>query len=360
MSTPPRTSARRVARLTPTAGISIVVALVLGVLAVRVFDAAHRPLSWAAAAVVVAVVLDPIVDRLAVHIKRVPAVLLCFVVAGAGVLGVAYVVFDDLDQAMGRLETAAPQAAERIEERDDRVGQISRDLHLGERIDDAVLALRGRVGSGGEVIRSTALSAPAYLVGAILTVFLMSYGPRIGASALEQLPEERRGRSNAVLTRAANRARSAAILTVADALVVGALVSVVAALLDLPAPAALGVLAALFAVLPHLGIVLGSIPLLLLALGLESGVAAAAIGIGAVALQAFDTIVVRKRIDRTVHLGLLTPWVVVLLANDVYGVGAAAYGLAFALFGLAVLDELSIDDAPSDGDTPGALAMEPA
>ena len=38
----------------------------------RVFVAAHRPLSWAVAAVAAAVLLDPIVDRLAVHIRRVP------------------------------------------------------------------------------------------------------------------------------------------------------------------------------------------------------------------------------------------------------------------------------------------------
>lgn len=357
----PRTSPRRqVARLTPAGGIAIVASLVLGLVALDVFAAAHRPLSWAAAAVVVAVFLDPIVDRLALRIKRFPAVLLCFLIAGAVVVGTAYVVFDDLDQAMNRLQEVAPEAADRIEARDDRVGQLSRDLRLGDRIDDAVEGLRGRVGTGDEVIKSTALTAPAYLVGAILTVFLMSYGPRIGGAALEQLPERRRRGVDATLTRAANRARTAAIFTLADALVVGAIVSLVAALLDLPAPAALGVLAALFAVLPYLGIILGSVPLLLLALGLESGLSAALIGIGAIGLQALDALFIRRRINRSVHLGLLAPWVVVLLANDVYGVGAAAYGLAYALFGLAVLDELAADDHPSDGDTPGALAASPA
>lgn len=348
------------ARLTPAAGVSIIAALVLGLVAIRVFRAAHRPLSWAAAALVVAVFLDPIVDRLAERIKRVPAVLLCFLVAGGLVLGTAYAVIDDLDQAMTRLEEAAPEAAAEIESRDDRVGQIARDLHLVVRVDDAIEALQGRVGSGSEVITSTALTAPAYLVGAILTVFLMSYGPRMGAAALEQLPERRRRGVDVVLTRAANRARNAAIFTAAHALFVGAVVSVVAFLLDIPAPAALGVLAAIFAVLPHLGIVLGSVPLLLLALGLSSGVSAALVGVGAIGLQVFDSAVVRKRIDRSVHLGLLVPWVVALLANDVYGVGAAVYGLAMALFGLAVLDEMSTNDAPSDGDTPGALATSPA
>jgi predicted PurR-regulated permease PerM len=346
---------RRTIRLSPAAGVSLVAAAVLGWLAVRTFVAAHRPLSWAAAAVVAAVLLDPVVDRLAVHIKRVPAVLLCFLVAGGAVLGVAYLVFDDLDRAVGRLQEAAPGAAERIEARDDQVGDFARDLDLVTRVNDAVKGLEDRVGTGGDVIKSTALTAPTYLVGAILTVFLMSYGPTIGGAALEQLPANRRKRVGDVLVRSARRARSAALLTLADCFVVGVLVSLVALLLDLPAPAAVGLVAGLVTVLPHLGIVLGSMPLILLTLGMNSGVQAALVAVGVVALQAFDSIVVRRRINRLVRLGLLAPWIVALLAHAVYGVGAAAYGLAFAAFGLALLDELAADDAPSDGDAPGVL-----
>lgn len=347
---------RRLVRLSSAAGISIVAAVVLAVLSVRVFVAAHRPLSWAAAAVVAAVLLDPVVDRLAVHIRRVPAVLLSFLVAGGAVLGVAYLVFDDLDRAVSRLQEVAPDAAERIEARDDQVGELAQDLHLVRRVQDAVEGLEDRVGSGGEVIRSTALTAPTYLVGAILTVFLMSYGPRIGEAALQQLPASRRRRVGDVLVRAARRARTAALLTIADCLVVGVLVWLAAAVLDLPAPAAVGVVAGLVTILPHLGIFLGSMPLILLTLGLNSGIEAAVVTIGVIGLQVVDSLFVRRRIDHFVRLGLLAPWVVVVLAHAVYGVGAAAYGLAFAVFGIAVLDELAADDTPSDGDVAGALA----
>ena len=40
------------------------------------------------------------------------------------------------------------------------------------------------------------------------------------------------------------------------------------------------------------------------------------------------------------NIGLLVPWVVVLLGYTVYGIGGAAFGLAYAVFGLAVLDRL--------------------
>lgn len=351
-----RTIPRRTLRLSPTSGVLIVVACVAGLLAIDVFQAAHRPLSWLAAAAALAVAFDPVVDRLEPRIRRFPAVLLCFLSAGAAVLGLAYLSFDDLDRAVQRLEEAAPEAAQRIEERDDRVGQLSRDLGLVQRIDDAVAGLNDRVGSGDEVIRSTALLAPAYLVGAILTVFLMSYGPRIAGAAVEQLPVDRRARVSDVFVRAANNARSALLLTLADAVGVGLLAWLASYLLDLPAPAVLGVLAGLFAVLPHLGIVLGSIPVVLLSLGFQSFAAALLVLAVAVVLQVLDSAFVRREVDRHVQAGLLTPWLVVLLAYDVYGVGAAVFGLAYAFLALAVLDDLSRDDAPSDGDTPGALA----
>ena len=129
---------RRLVRLTPAAALTIVGTIVGLVVARRVFVAAHRPLSWAAAAVVAAVLLDPVVDRLAVHIRRVPAVLITF--AGLAVLGVGmtYLVFDEVEQALDRLETVAPDAAETIEARTDRVGELARDFELTDRIRDGV------------------------------------------------------------------------------------------------------------------------------------------------------------------------------------------------------------------------------
>ena len=356
MTTTEGTVPRRVVRLSAAGGVLIVTAAVVAVLAVRVFVAAHRPLSWAAAAVVAAVVLDPIVDVLAERIRRVPAVLLCFLVAGGAVLGVAYVVVDDLDTAVERLQEAAPSAAEEIEDRDDRLGQLARDADLVGRVTDAVEGLEDRFGGGGDVLRSTALTAPAYLVGAILTVFLLSYGPRIGSSAIDQLPADRRARTAEVLNRATDQARTAGLLTLADAAVVGLLAAGAARLLDLPAPAALGLVAGLFAVLPHVGLVLGTFPLALFALALHSALAAAIVAATAIGLQAVDSFVIRPRINRHVRIGLLAPFVVVVLANAVYGIGAAAYGLAYAIFGLAVLDQISADDRPAAGGEPGALA----
>ena len=178
------------------------------------FVEAHRPLSWGLAAVVAAVLLDPVVDRLAQNIRRVPAVLLTFLAIGAIGVGTTYLVFDDVQQALDRLETAAPEAAAEVEARTDRVGEIARDANLGERVDSFVEVLRGRVAGGDDVLRTTAGTAPAYLVCAILTVFLMTYGPRIAKAAAAQDPDRARAARASLITGAAvARARRAVLYT---------------------------------------------------------------------------------------------------------------------------------------------------
>lgn len=342
MAASPGTVERRVVHLSWAAALTIVGTIVGLVVARGVFVKAHRPLSWAAATVVAAVLLDPIVDRLAVHVRRVPAVLLTFLCIGAVAVGTTYLVFDGLQTAVDKLETAAPEAATRIEDREGRVGEVARDFHLTDRVTDFVEALSGRVTGGDDVLRSTAGTAPTYFVCAILTVFLMTYGPRIARSALAQDPDEARRRRIAdVVGPAVARARSAILLTGGLGIAVGVLTSVVATGLDLPAPTAVGFTAGVLALLPHVGILVGSVPLLILTLGFRSTTTTLVLAVAVLAVQGADSAVARPWIGRrSVEIGLLVPWVVALLGYEVYGIGGAAYGLAFAIAGLAVLDEL--------------------
>jgi predicted PurR-regulated permease PerM len=331
-----------VVRITARSAVVGVLVVVAGIVAQRVFVAAHRPLSWAAAAVVVAVLIDPIVDLLDRHIPRLAAVIVTLVVVGGAVFAVTYMAFDDLADGLDRLGRAAEDAAAQLEERDDSVGDLARDIDATRRVNQFVDALDERVTGGNEVLASTAGTAPTYLVAGILTLFLMSYGPRLAQSAVNQLPSpSQRQAVSDVVTRALNRSRRAVLLLVAEGLLVGLIVTGVAYLLDVPSPAALGLAAGILAMLPHVGIVLGTLPLILLILALRSDIDAILAAVVIVACQLVDSYVVRRRISEySVHVGLLVPWVVVVVGYAVYGVGGAAFAVVFAVFGLAVLDEL--------------------
>ena len=339
-------------RITARSAVVGVVVVVAALVAQRVFVAAHRPLSWAAAAVVIAVLIDPVVDVLDRRIPRLVAVIVALVVFGALTFGLTYLAFDDLADGLDRLGQAAEDAAARLEDRDDGVGDLARDIDASRRVDLLVDAIDERVTGGDDVLASTAGTAPTYLVGGILTLFLMSYGPRFAQSAVNQLPSVRqRHEITAVVTRALNRARRAVLLMLAEGLLVGVIVTGVAHLLDVPSAAALGLAAGLLAMLPHVGIVLGNLPLILLLLALRSDLAAIVAAVVVVACQLVDSYLVRRRISSySVPVGLLVPWVVVLVGYAVYGLGGAGYGLAFAVFGLAVLDEIAARRRPAEAE----------
>lgn len=336
------TEDRRVVRVSAMSAVVGVVIVVLGILAQRIFVAAHRPLSWAAAAAVVAVLIDPIVDRLDRRIPRLPAVIVALLVTAAAIWGVVYIAFDDLSSGVDRLGEAAEEAAAELEDRTDRVGEVARDVDASRRVEAFVDALDERVTGREEVLATTAGTAPTYFVAGILTLFLMSYGPRLARSAVEQLPDPGTRRTvTEVVTRALHRSRRAIFLIVGEGVLAGLAVAAVASMLDVPSPAALGLAAGIMALLPHVGLVLGTLPLILLVLALRSDLAALITLAVVLACQFLDSFWLRRRIAlHSVHTGLLVPWVVALVGYAVYGVGGTAYGLAFAVFGLAILDEI--------------------
>ena len=343
---------RQIVRISASSAVVGVAVVAVALMAQRVFVAAHRPLSWALAAMVVAVLIDPLVGVLGRHIPRVLAVILALLVVGAGSFFVVYRAFDDLSGGIDRLGDAAKDAAHEVEGRDDGVGQLARDVDASRRVDDVVDVVEDRVTGGEDVLASTAGTAPTYFIGAILTIFLMSYGPRLANSALLQIADGgRRERIAGIVEGALIRGRRAVLFTLGEGLLAGLAVGLMAASLGLPAPSALGLTAGLLSLLPHVGLVLGSLPFLLLMLGLRSDVATIALAAVMIVVQLVDSLVIRPWIaDRSVHIGLLVPWVVALVGYTVYGVGGAAYSLAFAAFALATIDEID----RRSGSVPGA------
>ena len=340
------TEDRRVVRVSAVSAVVGVVIVVLGILAQRIFVAAHRPLSWAAAAAVVAVLIDPLVGILGRRIPRVLAVLLTLLIVAGATFGIVYRAFDEMSAGLDRLGEAAQDAADQVEERDDNVGQLARDIDTSRRVDDFVEVLEDRATGGEEVLASTAGTFPTYLIGAIFTIFFMSYGPRLATSALAQVPSDRRARLVRVVSRALVSARRAILLTLAEGIVAGIGVAIAAAAMDVPAPAALGLSAGVLTLLPHVGLVLGSLPFLLLVLGLNSDMATLGVASVVLLVQFADSVAIRPRLaNRSVHVGLLVPWAVALIGYAAYGVGGAAYGLAFAVFGLALIDQRAREDA---------------
>ena len=94
-----------------------------------------------------------------------------------------------------------------------------------------------------------------------------------------------------------------------------------------------------------LGIVVGGLPALLLAAGLNGWRDVVILLAAMLVLQVLEIQVVRKRVDRaSVHIGPALPAIVALVGYELYGVGGAVYGAAVLVFLIAWLDAAGFDD----------------
>lgn len=321
----------------------LLVAVVMGFIVLRgAFIAAHRVLGWTFACIAVAVFVDPLVEAIGRFIPRVLAVILTFVLfaAAAGVL--VFGVVDDLDREVGRLQDVAPGAIEDLENRQDELGRLARDLALTERTETFLDALDDRVGSGSGALAENAPSAPIYFVCAILTIFLLVYGPAIAKGGLGQIDHQRRRQVvTQVLEQAAHRARRTVSALLTQGLVVLTLTTATAQALDLPAPIVLGLIAGVAALLPDVGILMGAFPTVALTAAFHSVLAAVIVLAVALAIQLFEAFYVRRRVrDFGVDVGPAVIWIVALVGYTLYGPGMAFYGVIYAIFALAVIDQV--------------------
>jgi predicted PurR-regulated permease PerM len=63
-----------------------------------------------------------------------------------------------------------------------------------------------------------------------------------------------------------------------------------------------------------------------------------------IALQLFEALVVRRRVDgRTLHVGPALPLIVALIGWDIYGLGGAIYGVLLLILALAFADAVNIE-----------------
>ena len=182
-------------------------------------------------------------------------------------------------------------------------------------------------------------TAPTYVVTGILMLFLLAYGRRYFDAFVDQFHEDRRDDIRTVATAGALRGRRYLLIALAHSLVNGVVVGLLCWALDLPAALSLGVVVGAFTILPLIGVLVGGVPAMLLAFGLEGGWTGLVVLAVLLALQTVEAAIVRPWVDpRTVRLGPAAPIIVGLLGFELYGIGGAIYGIALTVIAFAALD----------------------
>jgi predicted PurR-regulated permease PerM len=297
------------------------------------FVDAHRIVGWVVACSIVALLLDPLVDLVDRILPRWLSVIVVLLTVLAFVATVTISLAGDLTDSLDELKARAPEAASSLEDRYD----WARDIGVADRVKDFIDDLDDRVRK--DAVSQFAETAPSYFVTGILMLFLLAFGRRYFDGLANQFGEPRRGRNRSVGRTAALRGRRYLLAALGMAILYGVVAGLVCWSLDLPAARSLGIAVGFLAVVPLIGVLVGGIPALLLAFGLEGWQTGAVVLAVLLALQLIEALVIRPVVDaRSVRVGPTVAIVVGLLGFELYGVGGAVYGLALAIILLAALD----------------------
>lgn len=333
-------------RLTTSSVVRAVLLLALAAVAALALQAATRPLSWMLAALLLAGLLRPAVLRLSRHIPRGFAILIVALGSVAFVGFVGYRGWDDLHDQVAFVEREAPRAAHDLEA-SDRYGELAREVELAEKVDTFLDDLPGTLqgGSGADALRSTATRGPVFVATFILMVFFLVSGDRSVRGAIEQIRDpDRRTVVERVVRGGYQRWWTYLSLVLARAVVVGVVTWAVCRQLGIPAATVLGIWVAAWSLVPSVGIVVGSLAVVLLAIP-ESFTTPFVLLAAAVVLQVLDATLVQPRIDRrSLHVGPFLTLLAAVLGLELYGIGGLVGAVAITILVVAFLDELAPDD----------------
>ena len=303
--------------------------------------ASVRVIGWILVAATFAGLLHPVVNGLERWLRRGLA-LLVVVIVSLGVAGfVGYRVADDINTQLHELQRALPRAARSIEH-SDRFGKSAREIHLSIKVREFVdeLPSRLRGGTTADALRAAATRGVAFLATGVLTIFFLIHGRRLLNGGANQLSPARQPRVREVGTAMYERSWRYIAGSLGMAAMAGLLAYGVARTLDLPGASPLAVWMALVDIVPVLGIVLGGLPLVLLAAATSPAWETVVAGLVLAIWQLFETLYLQPRVEeRSIHLGPFISIAIGMIGLEVYGIGGALIALVLAVVIGTLLDE---------------------
>lgn len=329
------------------------------IMVLALIAASARVIGWILTAMTLAALLHPFVAALARRLPRglALAVVLVSVLAATGY--VAYRVVDDLGDQLKELQRALPAAARAVE-RSERFGETAREALLADRVETFVdqLPERLRGGEPADAIRSAATRGVAFLATGVLTIFSLIHGPRLLDSGAKQLSSDRQRRVRRVAAAAYARWWHYVIGSVGMAVIAGLLAYSGAEMLDLPGAAPLALWMGLVDVIPVVGVILGALPIVLLAGATSAAWQTTIVAVVLFGYQVVETTLLQKRVERvSVHIGPFVTIAVAMVGLEVYGIGGALVALVGAVFVIAVADEI-VGLGPEAGAAPPVTSAE--
>jgi predicted PurR-regulated permease PerM len=339
---PPRLARRALpARITLTTVVGMAAGIAVVLLAGWTVMKAQRVLGWALVAVLLAALVWPLRNLLDLYLPKVLATILSIVALILLPATLMVLAFRDLSQQFDHLRVALLEASTNVEA-SGRFSDLAQRFHLTDQVQRLLDTVDP---TGGGVGQATSL-ASALVVVIVLTIFLVADSGRIVRNTLRQFADQpERLRVAAVLGFAYRRWSRYQLAMLAKAVLIGSIAYAGARLAGLPAATVTALLIAATSLVPSVGVVVGGLPLVLLASGFRepwpSGVIAAAL---LIALQIADHEVVARLIEpRTTAFGPVVPVVLALVVGQRFGLGAAVCSVGVATYAMAIIEAITVN-----------------
>ncbi len=303
-------------------GVALAVTIVLWVI-----WATRGVVGWIVIAIFLAMALDPAVGFFVRHgLRRVYSALLVFVLAAVVIGGLFYLVIPPLVEQVTDFVEAVPDLLDELSAGRGPFGFLEREYQIVERTREAIesVGVEGVFGLADpalSIARSVVTAVVGVVTIAFLTLFMLIDGGRLARVLLDLLPETVRPRWE--------RAARGVYKTVGGYVSGNILLSIIAGILawaalqglGVPYAVPLGVVVALFDLIPLAGATISGIIVILVALATEGWVEALIFGIYFLIYQQLENHVLQPVVyRRTVAMSPVVVLIAVLIGADLAGI----------------------------------------
>jgi predicted PurR-regulated permease PerM len=284
------------ARNLPWGGIAVAVtvAIVTAVLILAALWLFARTLALLALGIAIAAALAPLVARLEERIPRTLAVLLVYLAILVIFVLIASIILPPVFVQVQDIAERAPELISEVERLYERYAPVG-EIPVVDQLVDQLGQVLGR-------LVAVPLGLASGLIDLVLILFVSLYtlieAPRMRRFALSLFPEGRRPRVDHILNSMAQAMGGFIRGAVITAIIIGVVTSIGLSLIGIPYPLVLGLVAGVLELLPYVGPIIASVPMLIVAL-LQSPTQALIVLVFFVILQQLESNVLVPNIMKT-------------------------------------------------------------
>jgi predicted PurR-regulated permease PerM len=313
-------------------GIGLLVAAVLGLI-----WATRGVVGWILIATFLAMALNPPVEFIVRRgVPRGRAAVLIFVLALLVIGGISYLLIPPLVGQITDFVEAVPDLIDDLTKGEGPLGFLQRDYQIVDRVREAIETqgvggVLGVTGAGLSVARGVLTAVVGVVAIAFLTLFMLLEGRRLAESGLALLPEHSRPRWERALHGVYRTVGGYVTGNVLISIIAGAVATAVLFATGTDYAISLGVVVALFDLVPLAGATIAAVIVVLVALATEGVVIAIVLAVFFVVYQQVENHLLQPLIyGRTVRISPVVVLVSVLIGADLAGILGALGAIPIA------------------------------